>query len=98
MKRHCLSILSVSLLTCTAWTAAAPSSRPVETLASSGNAEQTAAAEEAPPADTGAEEVFDFKENSSLRTVLRVLAKAAGINYVEPEIDAKETISCSIRG
>lgn len=67
--------------------------RGVETLGSSSlepTAQETAAKPE--------QQVFDCKEGSSLRSVLRMLAKAGGINYVEPEIDPKETISCTIRG
>ena len=42
--------------------------------------------------------VIDFEEGSSLGRVLRMLANQAGINYLEPQIDANETVAISLRG
>jgi type II secretory pathway component GspD/PulD (secretin) len=53
------------------------------------------AAREGTPA-TGA--VIEFEEGSPLSRVLRMLANQAGINYLEPQIDASETVAISLRG
>ncbi len=42
--------------------------------------------------------VIDFEEGSPLGRVLRMLAAQAGINYLEPQFDANDTVAVSLRG
>lgn len=51
-----------------------------------------------PPTSPAVEEsVFDFEE-IPLGRALRILAAMAGLNYIEPTLDAEETIALSLKG